>query len=267
MLNTISSQFRKVVVKEIVKEMETGIRFAVAGNRGFGKTSTVNALFKVNMHVSASKPATTEIHEVEFKVPDVLSLDEKSKQDINLYVYDLPGLGEGIAKNTQKYFGMYESLMSNNVDAILWVLRADVSAFQQDIDYISELIRKIPGLKSRIVIGLNRADAIEPNNWNYRINQPSLEQKQELNIIQNQARKLVHNQCGLTTNVVTYYSAKQAWQLSILFNQLMSVVPEGRKWLFARLQNEYRDAYLSKVSPEFQKQVAEVYDRVFSDNK
>ncbi len=270
----IPTQVKKLLVEEIKREMQTGIRFAVAGNRGFGKTSTVNALFNVDMPTSASKPTTTDIHEVTLQIEDAKPLsnyptegieDVKFNQYITLQIYDLPGLGDGIAKNKEKYFSWYE-LMFKNIDAILWVLRADVSAFQQDIDYISQLMVRVPDIASRIIIGLNRADAIEPNNWNFRINQPSLQQQQELIIVREQALKLVHDQCGITSNIVTYYSAKQSWRLETLFNYLTGVVPEGRKWVFGSLKRNYREAYLAHVDVEFREQVANMYDKIINSN-
>lgn len=236
--------------------LEKGIKIAVGGKRGFGKSSTLNALFGLNLDVHPVLPTTLDVHPIPIKE----NLSEHEVDGVRLTVYDMPGLGEGVNKNTEKYMNSYLRVFKE-ADVILWVLRADVAAFQSDIDYISKLVKKNRDLKSRIVIGLNRADAIEPLNWQYRINEPSKSQYENLELMREQVLELVHDQCELDSNVVTFYSAKRMWSIELLFNYLINACPSdiGKRWTFARLRQNYLEEHLKNVAPEFQAEVRGEY--------
>jgi len=249
------AQVRELLDAEIAKIKQDGIKFAVAGNAGYGKTSTVNALFNVNMYTSATDTATRTVHEVSMAV-----FPQEKEREISLTVYDLPGLADGEEQNrpSEHYFQIYSDLLPK-MDVTLWVLRADVRAFKLDVDYLSQLVRTHPQLRQRIIIGLNFVDSIDPQDWSPRINQPSKKQLENLEEVKKRVSSVIHKECGLETNTTIPYSAKQAWQLDALFNGLTNAVPEGKKWVFNGLKANYSALFLSKVPEQFRETAAQMY--------
>ncbi|MCB9453121.1 MAG: 50S ribosome-binding GTPase [Anaerolineaceae bacterium] len=154
----------RLVAKKLKAQRQEGIKFAIAGNAGYGKTSTVNELFGVNMDTDPVSTTTKEVHRVSMDILNVKRHESKI-QDTTLIIYDLPGLGDGEDRNGDEVdsYEVYRKLLNaTDIDVLLWVLRADVRAFQLEIDYISKLIEEFPQMKSRIIIGVNFVDKIEP---------------------------------------------------------------------------------------------------------
>lgn len=259
------AEVKKLVLEEIENYKREGIKFAIAGNAGYGKTSTLNVLFDVEMKTDPTQTATREVHEISMLIQNVKGIEVSSAQvhDINLTVFDLPGLGDGEYKNqiAEEYFQIYTKLLPQ-VDVVLWVLRADVRAFELEITYISRLLKIAPDLRSRIIVGVNFIDSIAPQNWDRMINNPSDEQLANLDNFILRVDELIHKQCELSTNITVPYSAKYAWGLETLFNRLVNATPDGKKWVFADLKPDYREAFLTRVHPKFREQVAKEYSPV-----
>lgn len=254
------TQIKKMEMKEIeIKEIEIkreGIKFAIAGNAGYGKTSTLNALFGSAMKTDGISPATQEIQELSVllkNIPDS-QFSTSNVHDVNFYVFDLPGLNDG----ETDYFEIYAKLLPS-VDVILWTLRADVKAFGSDIQTISRLIKLAPSLKSKIIIGLNFIDSVTPQNWDFELNIPSSQQDINIKKITERILSVVHEKCGLEKKVTVAYSANQAYGLETLFNRLIGAVSEEKRWVFANLKLNYREAFLQKVPAEFREKVAKIY--------
>lgn len=253
---------RQMALEEIDAHKRDGIKFAIAGNAGYGKTTTLNTLFNTQMRTDPTKTATKLVHEVSMlirNVPDI-HLSNTTLKEVNLTVFDLPGLGDGEKDNTstEEYFNIYTKLLPQ-VDVIMWILRADVRAFKLDIDYISRLINHTPSLKSKFLIGVNFVDAISPLDWDKAINQPSLEQENNLRDFLDNMHKIVQAQCGLEKNSVVPYSARQAWGLEKLFASLILTVPEGKRWVFADLKPDFREIFLARVPDKNRELVSKMY--------
>jgi uncharacterized protein len=248
------------VIEEILRERSEGICFVVCGSAGVGKTSTINVLFNVDMHTEVAKPGTTAIHEVTLLVKNVRQHKLTGVQDVPLTVYDLPGLGDGYHKTSETYFDWYRQILPR-ADVILWVVRADQRAYEYDVEQISQLVNELPDIKSKVILGLNVIDKVEPNDWDTRINQPSPVQEGHFAEITAEAQRLIHDQCGLTSKSISLYSAKQAYGLELLFSRLIAACPKGKRWVFADLKQDYRDAFLAKVSPKYRETVAAQYSR------
>lgn len=249
---SILKEFKNVI--NVAKE--NGIEFAVVGNAGFGKTSTVNVLFNVNMPTNPAIPGQ-DVNVVRLTVKNAQRVPKGITEDAALTVYDFQGLGEGNKANSKAYFESYQRELPK-ADVILWILRADVRMYEFDIDRISQLVESNPTLKSRIIIGLNYADAIGPDKWDEEHNQPSDKQEEQLKIVVERVRKLVYDQCGLESKVVTCYSSKQAWKLDTLFKHLVDACPEEKKWVLADMKQNYIPQFLSKIPPQYRRRAKQI---------
>lgn len=254
------AEFETLLLEEVSNHKKDGIKFAIAGNAGYGKTTTLNVLFDIDMPTSPTQTTTQEIHEVSLILRGA-EVKKTIKKDTSLLFYDLPGLGGGEKeeKDVEKYFNLYKELLPT-VDVILWVLRADVRAFGLDVEYISRLIKLYPELASHIIIGVNYCDSIAPQDWNTNINNPSTDQENNINDFTDRVNKLIHQQCNIKTSITVPYSAKRAWQLETLFHHLIQATPQGKRWLLADLKPNYRDAFLSHVDPRFRDEIAAIYE-------
>jgi uncharacterized protein len=250
------AKIRELVNNELANHQREGIKFAIAGKTGFGKTTTLNVLFDVDMKTSGAEPATTHVQELSLEILNAQSKKMEIK-NIPLTILDLPGLGEG-TKNDHKNFDIYSKLLPQ-VDVVLWTLAAPRRDYALDIQYISDLIKLHPELKQRIIVGVNFIDNLSPQDWKINSNQPSQEQNLNLEIVLTNIGKLIHEQCGIETNITVPYSAKQAWGLENLFLNLMKATPEGKRWVFADLKPDYREAFLSRIPEKFRSVAAEIY--------
>lgn len=255
-------KIKEFVLNELNQQKESGIRFAICGNSGYGKTTTLNILFNLEMETDPVKPATLKAYEISMNRDDYNIEAQNTKiNDVTLTVFDLPGLGDGRNFNDiDKYFGLYVDLLPT-VDVILWVLRADVKAFEIEIRYISQLLKKVPQIRDRIIIGINFYDNMQPQNWDRKINNPSKEQKENMKNFIIEVEKVVYEQCGLTNRVIVPYSARNAWGLEDLFNHLITATPENKRWFFADLKPDYREEFLAKVHPALRDEVSKHYQK------
>lgn len=120
------------------------------GKTGYGKSSTVNALFNREiMGTSAVAACTRHAQCLEFKI-----------RDGNYLTFtDLPGIGESRQRDAE-YIPLYTRIVET-ADAIVYMMRADTRDYS--IDELAYLAL-FPKLASRrnLIIGLNFCDKVEP---------------------------------------------------------------------------------------------------------
>lgn len=148
-----------------LRRQETNI--LLVGATGCGKSSTINALFDMNMaKVGVGvEPETKEIVKYE--------LD-------NLIVWDTPGLGDDVRKDEEFANIIYQKLLEKNdegkylIDLVLVI----IDSASKDLGTTYEIINKIivpcfEDEQDRILIGLNQVDmAMKGKHWNVEENKP-----------------------------------------------------------------------------------------------
>ncbi|ROW34644.1 GTPase [Citrobacter europaeus] len=121
----------------------------IMGKTGAGKSSLCNALFQQPVCLTHDLTACT-------REPQrlVLTVGERS-----MTLIDLPGVGEA-PEYDEEYQLLYRSLL-NELDLIIWVLRADDRARSTDIDTYRTLI-EYGADPSRFLFVLTQADRVPP---------------------------------------------------------------------------------------------------------
>ena len=152
----------------LVKVREKKVNIILVGATGSGKSSTVNALF--NMDVATVGVGVD---------PETAAI--KSYTLENLTIWDTPGLGDGV-KNDETYNMMLTkklSAMDENgdplIDLVLVVLDASSKDLGTSYDLINNVIVPCLGADKdgRILIGLNQADiAMKGKHWDAEKNEP-----------------------------------------------------------------------------------------------
>ena len=212
---------------------------ALIGVSGVGKSSTINTLFKTNFATSDTVACTKE-----FQSKDVLlKFTEGQTKDLStkFRVIDAPCLGEDITHDPD-YLSMYRNHLPQ-CDVILWILAAKNRAVALDQTYLKELKQ----FHKKIIFGLNQVDLIEPMNWNSKINLPSEEQIENMNIIVKDRRQKFQDIIGDDIKLIPY-SAKMRYNLQELFTSIIISCPSERAWIFQSLKNfRYDDFIPAKI--------------------
>lgn len=223
---TIFQSIQNQVTKGV--EQEPPPRIAVIGETGVGKSSTLNALFNAGQEVSHTRAQTQEAVPIEIQISNV------EGENGVLIVYDMPGLGESVAKSRQ-HRATYAKILKN-VDVAVWILDAQDRAMESVQRYITRQLRTInPELVERVIFALNKVDLVAPGQtaWHPLANLPS--EAQELNIKERVAdvRSKIMEVMPEWQGTVIGYSAEKRYNLPQLFAVMLDAVPKKRRWVLA----------------------------------
>lgn len=229
----------KKAVSEAFRDPPT---IGVIGVSGVGKSSTINAMFKTNLPISHTTACTAEFQDVDLKT-EIRDEGVAHGQAVALRVVDAPGLGEDIAKDPE-YLAMYRRHL-DRCDVILWVISARNRGIALDQQYLNKLKK----YHKKIVFGINQIELVDPMNWS-RINMPSVEQEENLQIILDDREKRIQSVLNAPVRI-TLYSAQRGYNLQELFTNLIDSCNSKRAWMFGAIKSfspedfipaEYRDA-------------------------
>ena len=168
MASELSMPEKNERLSRLIKVRDKKVNIILVGATGSGKSSTVNALF--NMDIAkvgvGVDPETDLITSYELE---------------NLTIWDTPGLGDGI-KNDEAYNKMLIDKLSELdkngdplIDLVLVILDASSKDLGTSYDLINNVI--IPCLgedkENRVIVGLNQADvAMKGKHWDSEKNEP-----------------------------------------------------------------------------------------------
>lgn len=209
------------------------INLMITGATGSGKSSTINALFdmevaKVGVGVD---PETMDIAKYE--------LD-------NLILWDSPGLGDGKeadnrhAKNIIKKLNELDNKHELLIDLVLVILDGSTRDLGTSYELINKVI--IPNLgenkEQRILVAINQADvAMKGRYWDYEKNQPEQKLKEFLDEKAASVKKRIKEATGVDVDPI-YYSAgfkeegeeqQKPYNLSKLLYYIVKATPEEKR--------------------------------------
>lgn len=224
--NISEEDFDKIwgeVEKRIADEPPPKVAFI--GEAGVGKSSTLNALFNAGRPISHTEACTQEAEAVEIKAHGDQGL---------LIAYDMPGLGESIAKRG-KHLATYEQILKE-ADVALWILDAQYRAFESIQANLKNEIRSInPKLVDRMVFALNKVDLVYPGEtaWHELANLPSEEQENNIDGRIKDVQKKIREAVPTWKGNIIGYSAAKRYNLPQLFSEMLDAVPHKRQWVVA----------------------------------
>lgn len=200
--NQLSDQEKTKLLKNVQKLKNHKVNLMITGATGSGKSSTINALFNV------------EVAKVGVGV-DPETMDIQKYELDNLILWDSPGLGDGKEKDIQHSKGIIKKLNELDkdnkplIDLVLVILDGSTRDLGTSYELINQVI--IPNIgenaKDRVLIAINQADvAMKGRYWDYTNNEPEpklvsfLEEKAE------SVRRRVKEGTGVDIKPI-YYSA------------------------------------------------------------
>ena len=226
----------------LLKASSRKINLMLVGCAGAGKSSTINAMFDMNVaKVGVGvDPETKDIEKYELG---------------NLTIWDTPGLGDGLDADKKHVEQIVRKLSETDdggdllIDLVLVVLDASSKDLAVSYDVINNTLIPCLGKDNihRILISLNQSDmAMKGRHWNIEQNAPDSILKGFLTQKINSVKQRVMEATGVSVEPICYcagYTEDDATQmnpynLSKLLYYILMAVPSEKRLLLADKLNE-----------------------------
>ena len=233
MNSDLSEAEKAVKLSRLIQVRSKHVNIMLVGATGSGKSSTVNAMFNMNVaKVGVGvEPETTCI----------------SKFDLdNLTIWDTPGLGDGVERDkeiTRDIISKLNELDEDGkpmIDLVVVIMDSSSKDLGTSYDLINNVL--IPCLGSeagkRIVIALNQADiAMKGNHWNKEENKPDDVLNAFLKKKAVSVRERIKEGTGLDIEPVCYcagYSEEgeeqcKPYNLTKLLHNIIQIIPREKR--------------------------------------
>lgn len=190
-------------------------RIGFFGKTGSGKSSLCNALFGEDVaKISDIAGCTREPQEFLLKLA----------REKDIVLVDVPGVGETL-KRDDEYFKLYKNL-TPELDAILWIIKADDRAFSVDELCWKDVVRPHLDRSIPVVIVINQVDKFNPlKEWCDETNTPGPNQ---LRLIQDKIAE-VARAFDLPIIQIVPVSAHLGYNIPQLVETLILSLPKEKK--------------------------------------
>ncbi len=219
---SLSPAKTSAIADELSKKLKRAPRIALLGETGVGKSSTLNALFNAGAPIDHIKPCTLET--VEYTV-----VTEREGSHGPILVFDMPGMGQDL-KSDELFKKEYAKILPT-CDVALWILDARTRALSTAQASLEGVVSSSMSGLSRLVVGVNKIDGMEPGDWNIRSNRPSAQQQKNIKARAEDIKKRLCTAADLDESRIIPYSAKKSYQLPHLLKALMDACPKDRQWV------------------------------------
>jgi|GEM_PF-1033935 len=179
---------------------------AFFGKSGYGKSSTVNALFGGDILQTSAVTACTRQCD---------TLDFELAPDNYLALADFPGIGES-GYQDQSYLRMYAQFFLAST-VVVYLLRADLRDFTIDLNAYKTVF-PTSRERSKVLFALNCCDKIEPTSRS-AASAPSPEQLHNIKLKLATVRDILK-----PAHAIVPYSAATGWNLDLLAQQIAHFV-------------------------------------------
>ena len=265
MKEKMNENVKEKLLGNLLKLKKEKVNLMVTGATGCGKSSTINALFGVEVaKVGTSvEPETMEI--------------EKYELD-NLVIWDTPGLDDGKEADNRHSKRMIDKLYEKDengnllIDLVLVILDGGSRDLGTSYELINNVI--IPNLggnrENRILVSINQADvAMKGKYWNDEENKPEKELEIFLDKKVESVKKRIKEATGIEIEPI-YYSAgykeegyiqQKPYNLSKLLYYISQHTPEEKRVIYA--QNLNQEKVMWKSNDELKNYKKGILESVF----
>ncbi|HGH4408595.1 TPA: GTPase family protein [Yersinia enterocolitica] len=245
LLQTLPREISQRVFHRLDEVIAYEPTIGLMGKTGAGKSSLCNTLF-------TSPPANVDA----VKGCTRFAQQYKTSEGLHAFnIIDFPGFGETPTLD-KKYARLYQHWL-NKLDLIVWVLKADDRAWNDDIRCYRQLVSQGAN-PAHFLFVLSQADKIEPcREWDTATHQPSLRQQQNL-----QEKVTLVNTIFSPVHPVSAVSASEGFNIPRWVETLIAVLPDKASSAVTRqLEPEYRTEKVTTMAQEgFSRVVGDIFD-------
>lgn len=245
-------------LSRMLKIRSKKVNIMLTGATGSGKSSTINALFDM------------DVAKVGVGVDPETNIISKFSLD-NLIIWDTPGLGDGVEndeKITREIIAKLNEMDAEDkplIDMVVVVLDASSKDLGTSYDLINNVL--IPCLgdeaKERILITLNQSDiAMKGTHWNVETNEPDEVLKEFLKQKAASVQKRIKEGTGLDIKPICYCAGykeaggeqRKPYNLTKLLYYIVKAIPRDKRlaladninndadhWLYDDNESDYRE--------------------------
>ena len=232
----------------LIKVRNQKVNMMLVGVTGSGKSSTINALFDMDIaKVGAGvEPETSDI--------------EKFELD-NLVIWDTPGLGDGIEEDKKirntiiKKLSELDEAGQPLIDMVIVVFDASSKDLGTYYSLINEVLIPCFGEEAnqRILLALNQSDvAMKGNHWDEENNMPDSVLQDYLNKKAMSIQTRIKKATGIDTRPICYCAGykeengeqRKPYNLTKLLYYIIQGVPKEKRLAFADNLNKEADNWL-----------------------
>lgn len=234
--SSIDEESKKQLLANIVRFTSNELHILIVGGCGCGKSSTINALFNMDL-AEVGYGVDPETQEV-----SVYKLDQ-------LFLHDTPGLGESTEKDAEHIEKIINALKETDpkgnaiIDAVLVIIDGSHRDMRASFELINKVI--IPNLqdKNRILVAINRCDlALDGRGWISRYNLPNNELTNRLEEKIHSVKRRIKDDTGVDVQPIVY-SALYKYNISKLLSYLVKSVPTVKRVFLAEKINKNDDNF------------------------
>ena len=254
MKEKMNENIKEKLLGNLLKLKKEKVNLMVTGATGCGKSSTINALFGVEVaKVGTSvEPETMEI--------------EKYELD-NLVIWDTPGLDDGKEADNRHSKRMIDKLYEKDengnllIDLVLVILDGGSRDLGTSYELINNVI--IPNLggnrENRILVAINQADvAMKGKYWNDEEDRPEKELEIFLDKKVESVKKRIKEATGIEVEPIYYsagykeegYMQQKPYNLAKLLYYILKCTPKEKRLVYA--ENMNREKVIWKDNDDLQ---------------
>ncbi|CNI01766.1 GTPase [Yersinia frederiksenii] len=245
LLQTLPREISQRVFHRLDEVIAYEPTIGLMGKTGAGKSSLCNTLF-------TSPPANVDA----VKGCTRFAQQYKTSEGLHAFnIIDFPGFGETPTLD-KMYARLYQHWL-NKLDLIVWVLKADDRAWNDDIRCYRQLVSQGAN-PAHFLFVLSQADKIEPcREWDTATHQPSLRQQQNL-----QEKVTLVNTIFSPVHPVSAVSASEGFNIPRWVETLIAVLPDKASSAVTRqLEPAYRTEKVTTTAQEgFSRVVGDIFD-------
>lgn len=221
---------QRTKIAEKIQEIRDFVpKIGVFGKTGAGKSHLCNALFGREVAQISDVGACT-------RSPQQIVLAAGTS---GICLIDVPGVGESKERD-EEYTALYKSLLPE-LDIVLWVIKSDDRALKGDMDVYKECVEPV---KDRVptVFVVNQVDKMSPiREWDVDGRQPGPKQLENIN----EKLTSVGEIFGVEPRTVCAVSAEEGYGLTALIDQIVSTLPNEKKYGVVREAKEENRSFES----------------------
>ena len=265
MKEKLNENVKEKLLGNLLKLKKEKVNLIVTGATGCGKSSTINALFGVEVAKVGTSvdPETMEIKKYE--------LD-------NLVIWDTPGLGDGKEADNRHSKRIIDKLYEKDengnllIDLVLVILDGGSRDLGTSYELINNVI--IPNLgenkENRILVAINQADvAMKGKYWDEEKNRPEKELEIFLDKKVESVKKRIKEATGIEVEPIYYsagykeegYMQQKPYNLSKLLYYILQHTPEEKRVIYA--QNLNQEKVMWKSNDELKNYKKGILESVF----